>query len=118
MKPEVKTQFDRILREVREAAQKAGDNAKVRQITVCGQVVDGVCGFAWINIPGRGNFAKYAKEVLGASKNYGGKGYNIWSSKVYETTSQSCERREAACEAAANVLRSYGLKATMNSRLD
>lgn len=79
----------------------------------------GMCGFAWITIPGRGNFAKWAKEKLGAHKNYTGPGFNIWYSEVYDCKySQNIDNHEVACEAGARVLNKYGIKAFVSSRLD
>lgn len=79
----------------------------------------GPCGFAWITISGRGKFAKYAKEVLRAHKNYGAAGFNIWYSTVYNCGgNQNVDDHEIACRAAAKVLNKYGIQATVGSRLD
>lgn len=76
------------------------------------------CGFAWVNISGRGSFAKYAKECLDAHKNYSGAGFNIWYSTVYDNRSQSMDCHVLACEAYAAVLNKHGIKATVHSRMD
>jgi hypothetical protein len=93
------------------------EKAQIAAMTTKTQQFAG-CGFAWINIPGRGNFAKYMKEIGAASKNYSGTGLNIWYSKVYSTTSQNIAEHEAACQAAAKVLRDNGIDAFVYSRLD
>lgn len=83
------------------------------------QGIQGPCGFAWIRVSGRGKFAKFAKEVLGAHKNYGGSGLNIWYSAVYDCKGgQNVDDHEIACSAAAKVLNKYGIPATVYSRLD
>jgi len=119
MKSEIKESFDKILEEAREAALKASIECIPEPMQMMGSIVrDGVCGFAWVNIPGRGNFAKYAKEYLGASKNYGGKGFNIWYSEFYKGGTQSYERHLAACRAASEVLQKHGIKSQAAGRLD
>lgn len=81
-------------------------------------VMDGLCGFAWVNVgDGRSSFARWLKENGYANKDYYG-GYQIWSSRFGGENGQSVERKEAGCEAAAEVFRSYGLKAYVSSRLD
>lgn len=83
-------------------------------------VEDGVCGFAWVNVyvDGRSKVAKVLKE-FGARKDYYG-GYQFWSSDVAPSarSSQSMQRKEAACAAFAKVLRDYGFSAYMGSRMD
>lgn len=118
MKTLDKVNFDKIWSEVQVEANIAAKLLDVREMTVCGSKMDGACGFAWVTIGGRGNFAKYAKEFLGASKNYGGKGFQIWYSTVYDNYSQSVERHEAACTAAIRVLARHGINATVGSRMD
>ena len=81
-------------------------------------VMDGLCGFAWVNVgDGRSSFARWLKENGYANKDYYG-GYQIWASRFGGDTSQSVERKEAGCMAAAKVFESYGLKAYVSSRLD
>lgn len=83
-------------------------------------VSDGVCGFAWVNVyvDGRSKVAKVMKE-FGLKSDYCG-GYNFWSSEVAPSAkySQSMQRKEAACAAFAKVLRDYGFKAYVGSRMD
>lgn len=81
-------------------------------------VMDGLCGFAWVNVgDGRSSFARWLKENNYANKDYYG-GYQIWSSRFGSDSSQSVERKEAGCRAAAQVFQAYGLKASVQSRLD
>lgn len=83
-------------------------------------VSDGVCGFAWVNVyvDGRSKVAKEMKK-FGLRSDYCG-GYNFWASDVAPSSrsSQSMQRKEAACAAFAKVLRDYGYKAYMSSRMD
>jgi hypothetical protein len=83
-------------------------------------VADGVCGFAWVNVyvDGRSKAGKEIKK-FGARPDYYG-GYSFGSSDVAPSSrsSQSMQRMEAACAAFAEVLRFYGYKAYMGSRLD
>lgn len=83
-------------------------------------VSEGVCGFAWVNVyvDGRSRVAKVLKE-FGAKKDYYG-GYRFSSYDVAPSCggSQSMERKEAACGAFAKVLREYGFKAYVGSRMD
>lgn len=80
-------------------------------------VTDGVCGFAWVNIkPARGKFVTYLKQQgIGRTDSYYG-GYTLW--KPTTRRSQSLARNEAAARAFADVLRSYGITAYAQSRLD
>lgn len=83
-------------------------------------VADGVCGFAWVDVfvDGRSKVVKEMKK-FGLRPNYNG-GYNFWSSDVAPSagSSQSMQRKEAACAAFAKVLRDYGFKAYVGSRMD
>lgn len=83
-------------------------------------VSDGVCGFAWVNVyvDGRSKVAKEMKK-FGLRSDYMG-GYNFWASDVAPSarSSQSMQRKEAACGAFAKVLRDYGYKAYVGSRMD
>ena len=77
-------------------------------------VLDGLCGFAWVNIsPARGAFVTYLKSrELGHKAYYGG--YEFF---VHEF-GQSVDRKSAFAGAFAEVLRSYGIPASAGSRLD
>jgi hypothetical protein len=83
-------------------------------------VADGVCGFAWVNVyvDGRSKVAKEMKK-FGLRSDYMG-GFNFWASDVAPSarSSQSMQRKEAACGAFAKVLRDYGFKAYVGSRMD
>ena len=83
-------------------------------------VSDGVCGFAWVDVyvDGRSKVAKEMKK-FGLRSDYCG-GYNFWASDVAPSarSSQSMQRKEAACAAFAKVLRDYGFSAYMGSRMD
>lgn len=82
------------------------------------EVIDGLCGFAWVNVgDGRTAWAKWLKKNKGAHNHYYG-GVAIWSSKFSGDYKQSLHRKEAGCEAAAKVFESHGLKAYVSSRLD
>ena len=101
-------EFDKIWNEAREAASTTVQEPHIFK----------GCGFAWITIPGRGNFAKWAKENLDADKNYTGPGLNIWYSRVYDTRSQNLDEHYEACRKAAKILNDYGIDATVNCRWD
>ena len=128
-------EFEKVFAEASVAYQKAFEDA-VPQAMVVGSpssplgndidpaqpvyyVADGVCGFAWVWFPnGRGAFAKFLKENKGGSNSYYGKGYEVWSSRFGGPNSQSMQRKEAGCRAAAEVFRSYGIEAYVQSRMD
>lgn len=77
-------------------------------------VEDGVCGFAWVNIkPATGPFVKYLKAQGIGHKAYHG-GWDIWISDY----GQSMTRKEAHARAMAEFLRTHGLVAHANSRMD
>jgi hypothetical protein len=75
-------------------------------------VAAGVCGFAWINVPGNSAFGRYAKK-RGYSKGYPS-GINIWVREF----GQSYERKMAYAQAFAAVLKEAGVKAYASGRLD
>lgn len=78
-------------------------------------VSEGACGFAWVKIfPARGAFVTYLKKAgIGSTNSYEG-GYDIWVSGY----GQSVTRKEAYAQAFAAVLKSYGINAYGQSRLD
>ena len=100
--------FESIWKEARLAASTTISEPKVFK----------GCGFAWIEISGRGKFAKFAKEHLNAHKNYGRRGFSIWYSQVYNSCSQNMDEHYEACSKAATVLRKYGIEAYVNCRYD
>lgn len=80
-------------------------------------VADGVCGFAWVRIPkSNGKFARWLKDNKLARPGYPS-GAEISSAKV-APVSQSLARNEAACQAAAEVLKAGGLECYADSRID
>lgn len=130
-----------IYREAHEAGYKAGLNCMPRPMTVVERenpfdskseiknqwhVPDGVCGFAWVKVPGNswfirelkkkglasGNYNGFSREVF-RKASYGG-GYTYWVSEH----NQSYERKSAHAHAFADVLQKYGIKAYAMSRLD
>jgi hypothetical protein len=77
-------------------------------------VMDGVCGFAWINVrPGNSPFANWLKKNTHASPAYQG-GVDYWVREF----SQSMERKEAFARAFAAVLQEAGITAYAGSRMD
>jgi hypothetical protein len=93
----------------------------VRRDVVTGQitkryapVMDGVCGFAWINVrPGNSPFANWLKKNTHASPAYQG-GVEYWVREF----NQSMERKEAFARAFARVLQEAGITAYAGSRMD
>ena len=77
-------------------------------------VLEGLCGFAWVNIsPARGSFVTFLKSQGIGSKGYYG-GYEIWVREF----GQSVDRKSAFAGAFAQVLGKYGIEASAGSRLD
>ena len=77
-------------------------------------VLDGVCGFAWINIrPGGSRFARFLKRNDFASAAYGG-GISVW---VHEF-GQSMTRKAAYAREFAHVIAARGVRAYAGSRMD
>jgi hypothetical protein len=127
-----KDQCERIFNEAFLAGKIAGDASRPVPMIVgspstpLGNDVDpnqktwfiegGVCGFAWIKVnPARGAFVNWHK----ANREHGYKGYN-GGYEIHEDGGygQSMQRKEAFCAAFAEVLRSYGIDAYMQSRMD
>jgi hypothetical protein len=103
-------------------AMAAGDAAYLAAIpkpmTVVGDgkryyIPDGVCGFAWVNLPGNTPFGKWLKANAFARPGYP-KGLNIWA--PYMT--QSYDRKMAWAYAVAEVLADAGIAARADGRLD
>ena len=116
------TKFKAIVKEASNAADKAGKGAVPTPMRITGYgrtevVDDGVCGFAWLNIGGRGKFAAWLKQEGYAKKSYY-KGYDIWSSNFYNYNGQSYERKMKAMGAASSVLTKHGIKNYVDGRLD
>ena len=78
-------------------------------------VMDGVCGFAWINVkPGNSSFAKWLKVNNKARTDTYCGGVTIWIS----TYNQSYERKYAHACAMAKVLKEHGIRCYPDGRLD
>ncbi len=115
--------FQRLVDDVRVAANKAGEESTPTPMRVSGYGItetinEGMCGFSWVNISGRGKFAQWMKNQGFTSPNYEGKGFNIWSSVFYDYCGQSYERKIKAMSAASEVLNKNGIKAYATGRLD
>ena len=80
----------------------------------------GVCGFASVVIkPARGKFvAELKKRKIGYVGYYGGYSVSSWEFAPSIRRDQSYERACAAAEGAVEVLRSYGINAYIDSRID
>ena len=81
------------------------------------------CGFANVSIhPARGRFVSFMKKAGIGSKGYGGgyriSYYDIMPKDHQYSHTQSMDIKEVACEAFANALTKYGLKAGYESRAD
>ena len=103
-----------------EAGLKAHESARPTPLTVTGAnqhyfVPVGACGFAGVKVHGIKGNTKLGKmlKARGFTKSYTG-GLQYWIS----TMTQSVARKEAYAEAMASVLRSNGLEAYADSRLD
>jgi hypothetical protein len=83
-------------------------------------VEGGVCGFASVVIkPARGSFVTLLKSRgVGRKSYYGGWDVASWEFAPSIRTDQSYERACAAANAAAIVLRNYGINAGVDSRID
>jgi hypothetical protein len=129
-----KVQFAKVFAEAQAAGNAAFQEAKPVPMAVQNSglfeefdfnkpyevVMDGVCGFAWVNVyvDGRSRVAKVMKEFGLKSDYYGGYQFSSYVVAPAVGGSQSMERKEAACDAFAKVLRDYGFKAYVGSRMD
>lgn len=113
---------DQSYRAIFEAAHHAGHEAATKTVpepmTVVGakqiwHVPEGMCGFAWVAFKGNTGFGRWAAKNNIARKAYTG-GLHLWVS-AYE---QSYDRKSAYANAFAEKLRSYGIDAYADSRLD
>ena len=76
------------------------------------------CGFAWVDVNvGRTN-SKEAKALasVGFKKSYRAKTMTMWDPAKHNGQSMDC--KEVGAQAYADVLRAYGIKASMGSRAD
>lgn len=76
-------------------------------------VADGVCGFAWLNVPGNSSFGRWLKKRGLARPDYP-TGLCVWIS-AYE---QSHDRKAAHAHAMARYLQLQGIQCCARSRLD
>jgi hypothetical protein len=131
----IKSAYD-ILVEASEAAEAAVKACRPTPIVVgspstpLGNDVDptqqtwfvegGVCGFASVIIkPARGKFvALLKKRGIGGAHYYGGYSVSSWQFAPSIRRDQSYERACAAAKGAVEVLRSYGINAYVDSRID
>jgi len=76
----------------------------------------GACGFAWVDIPVKGN-TKLGRmlKAAGVSKHWRS-GFQLWNPSKYPT--QNMDTLEAGARAAATVLQTAGITAYAGSRLD
>jgi len=80
----------------------------------------GVCGFASVVIkPARGNIvAELKKRKIGSAHYGGGYSFSSWQLAPSIRRDQSYERACAAAKGAVEVLKSYGINAYVDSRID
>jgi len=114
--------FGDLLTDAYRAADEAGRACVPTPMIVSGYeddpVMDGPCGFAWVNIrPGNSSFAIWLTKNGHARKSYDG-GVQIW----IRGFGQSCARKSAAADAMAEVFNSSPLTNNLRiyaaSRLD
>jgi hypothetical protein len=78
-------------------------------------VMDGVCGFAWVNVsPCTTSFGRWLKRAGIVDRRAYHGGYDLWISDY----GQSMERKEAHAQAVAETLREAGIVAYARSRMD
>lgn len=78
----------------------------------------GLCGFAWVSIPGVRKNSKMGKQLteLGFYKSDYERAFVLWSPGNVPT--QCVDTKSVAADAYAETLRSYGIKAYSRSLLD
>lgn len=103
-----------------QAGVKAATGTVPRPMVVAdsaGNVVDvvrdGLCGFAWLNVPGNSSFGRWLKKQGMARPDYP-TGLSVRIS-AYE---QSYERKSAHARAMAEYLKANGVECFARSRLD
>jgi hypothetical protein len=116
--------------QVAHEATLAADKAKDAYLTKWKESTGGneygepmYCGFGWVQCTpehkGNTRLGKQERAVLeamGFKKDWTGKSYQLWNAGGY--AGQSMDVKEAACDAYAGVLNSYGVKAHACSRAD
>ena len=107
------------------AALKAWNDVAPVPMTVVGGgqkwvIMDGACGFAWVNIsPARGKMVSWLREnAIGRKAYKGGWDVSSWQFGNVGRGSQSYQRAYAAAAAAAGVLQEHGITAYPEGRLD
>ena len=113
---------EQIFNEASEAAQKATNE----YIAKYGDGAGTMCGFAWVDVsPARGPFVNWCKKAGKAHGDRGGNmhgrpgtygGWTFWNPSRNYT--QSVDAKEVGARAFAQVLQSYGINASVDSRLD
>jgi len=76
-------------------------------------ILDGVCGFAWVQMPGNTAFARWGRKEGLLSSHYPS-GVSYWISHY----NQSMTRKEAHARAFAATLQAAGIKCYAGSRMD
>lgn len=113
-------EYERLYREAWEAGTRAAIEAKPRPMVIMDgdgtpvdYVADGVCGFAWVRVPGNTSFARWLGKNNMASKAYPS-GLSIWIGDYH----QSYTRKSAHAYAMAQHLRANGIECSAGGRLD
>ena len=134
--------YERLWRELQRVSHEALATAKAPTPMIVGSpttplgndidyskqtwyVADGVCGFAWVVLEsGRTGFAQWLLKNGYGHKEYqwggGYKGVSFWPHARYgfAETRQSLELKQQVCGKMAEYLRSQGIPAYVNSRMD
>ena len=76
-------------------------------------VSEGVCGFAWLHVPGNTSFGRWLKKKGLARPDYP-TGLSVWVSAY----NQSHDRKAAHAYAMASYLQLHGIECSARSRLD
>ena len=83
----------------------------------------GACGFSWVEVypeskgnTKQGKIERSVLKAMGFKQDWTGKAYQVWDPAKWP--GQSIDIKEAGATAAANVLRKYGFRAYVSSRLD
>lgn len=110
--------FDQLWNAAYQAGLDAVEKTYVRPMVVKSAtqswfVADGVCGFAWVTVPGNCAFGKWGKAKGLFSKAYP-KGLWYWVGEF----DQSMQKKEAFARAVAEFLRQNGVEAHAGSRID
>ena len=114
------TLFARVWREAWEAGKQAALRHKPRSMIVMDsngtpieRVDEGLCGFAWLNVPGNTSFGKWLRKRDMARPDYP-TGLSVWISDY----GQSYERKKVHAQVMSGVLSHYGIECRARSRLD